>query len=63
MKKKDNEEFLIHLWEGIALVVAIILVFYMVHRSDVKKKEGVPFRYSVHLLEKQQGGSKTGKGF
>lgn len=51
MKKKDNEEFLIHLFEGIALVTAIVLVFYMVNRADKKKTEDVLFRSTIHLLE------------
>lgn len=51
MKKKDNEEFLTHLWEGIALVAAIVLVTYMVNRSDVRKKDRPSYRHSVHLIE------------
>ena len=52
-KKKDNDEFITHLWEGIALVAAIVLVTYMINKSDLKKKEKIPFRSQVHLLEKQ----------
>jgi predicted protein tyrosine phosphatase len=53
MKKKLNEDLIIHCMEGVALVIAIALVTYMVSKSDQKKKEEVHFRYHVGVSERQ----------
>ena len=47
----NKDDLKVILFEGIAILFAIAIVSYMVHRSDVKKKEGVPFRYSVQLAK------------
>jgi hypothetical protein len=51
MKKKLSDDFFLHLIEGIALASAIVIVAYMVNKSDQKK---VPkqYRASIKLLDK-----------
>jgi len=48
----NKEDVRVILFEAIAILFAIGIVSFMVHQSDVKKKEGIVFRYSTHLLEK-----------
>jgi hypothetical protein len=52
MKKKLNEDLIIHCMEGMALASAIVIVAYMVNNSDQKKKEDVHFRYHVGVSER-----------
>jgi hypothetical protein len=49
MKNNDTH---VHLYRGIAIGLAIVVVIYMVHTSDLKKKKDRPsYRHTVHLIE------------
>jgi hypothetical protein len=48
----NKEDIRVILFEAIAILFAIGIVSFMVHQSDVRKKESIPYRASVRLLDK-----------
>jgi hypothetical protein len=48
----NKEDVRVILFEAIAILLSIAIVSFMVHQSDVKKKESISYRASVRLLDK-----------